>query len=106
MKKISCIIPFYNESIKPVYVVGSILKLNPSPQIIAIDDGSADRTAYIELKRQFPHITLKRLIKNKGKAAAVKNGLVYALGDYVLLLDGDLMEIKIQKFNKTFPKIS
>lgn len=105
MKKISCIIPFYNESYKPIHVVESVMKLKPMPQIIAVDDGSENQSTYKKLLHKFPDIIIRRISENKGKAFAVRLGLTFAKSDYVLLLDGDLIDIKVRDLTKAMKKI-
>ena len=105
MKKISCIIPFYNESSKPIHVVESVMKLKPVPQIIAVDDGSENQSTYKKLLQKFPDIIIRRISENKGKAFAVRFGLTFVKGDYVLLLDGDLIDIKVRDLAKAIKKI-
>ena len=105
MKKISCIIPFYNESYKPIHVVESVMKLKPMPQIIAVDDGSENQFTYKKLLQKFPDIIIRRISENKGKAYAVRFGSTFAKRDYVLLLDGDLIDIKVRDLTKAIRKI-
>src|SRR3989338_7495106 len=105
MKKISCIIPFYNESLKPVHVVEAVTKLKSLSQIIAVDDGSGNQATYKKLLQKFPDIIIRRISVNKGKAFAVRLGLTFVKGDYVLLLDGDLIDINIRELGKAIKKI-
>ena len=105
MKKISCIIPFYNESLKPVHVVEAVTKLKSLSQIIAVDDGSENQSTNKKLLQKFPDIIIRRISVNKGKAFAVRLGLTFVKGDYVLLLDGDLIDINIQELAEAIKKI-
>lgn len=50
--KCDCIIPFYNEGLKPVHVVESIIKIENLSKIIVVDDGSDSRSTYLELTSQ------------------------------------------------------
>lgn len=88
-----CIIPFYNEGLRPLYVVKSLLKVKSISKIIVVDDGSASNKTYLQLKTQFPSIIVIRLEKNSGKANAVKHGLKHVNSDYVFLIDGDISNI-------------
>jgi glycosyltransferase involved in cell wall biosynthesis len=90
MKKISCIIPAYNEeggigNVLHVVVplVGKYLY-----EIIVIDDGSKDNTK--EIVRNFPKINFIEHPKNKGKSKTVADGIKASGGDYIFLLDADL----------------
>ena len=60
-------------------------------QIIVVDDGSSDGTREI-LKEQEARgdILLRLLPRNKGKGAAVREGLRHVTGDIVLIQDADL----------------
>lgn len=101
-----CIIPFYNEELRPVKVVESIVKVKGISKIIVIDDGSSNDKAYQEIKNRFPKVISIRLKTNSGKANAIKEGLKYATSDYVLLMDGDLTNIKTSEFGNAIGKIT
>lgn len=108
MKNMSCdcIIPFYNEGLKPINVVEAALKVKSLSKVIVVDDGSIDNTPYLQLKSKFPQITSIRLENNSGKANAIKEGIKYASAQYVLLLDGDLTNIKTNELNNAIEKIT
>lgn len=98
--QISCIIPFYNEELRPVKVVESILKVKGISKIIVVDDGSSEEKAYFEIKQRFPQIFSIRLNINGGKANAIKEGLKHVNTEYVFLIDGDLSNIKSDEVEK------
>lgn len=100
-----CIIPFYNEGARVLRVVGSIVKVKNISKIIVVDDGSADRKTYGELKAKFPQVTSVRLENNTGKPNAIRMGLQHITTPYVLLLDGDLSNIKAQELDNAIHKI-
>lgn len=104
--QVSCIIPFYNEELRPVKVVESIVKVKGISKIIVVDDGSIDNRAYLEIKSRFPQVISIRLKTNNGKANAINEGLKYATSDYILLMDGDLTNIKPEEIEKAIVKIS
>ncbi|TRZ95128.1 glycosyltransferase family 2 protein [bacterium] len=81
------VIPTYNEATEIRNLIESIRQQNL--QIIVIDDGSSDNTAYIAEKSGA--IVLRNKI-NKGKGASLIRGFQYALGhgfDAIITMDGD-----------------
>lgn len=63
-------------------------------QLLLVDDGSEDRSVELVEAFQAAHpelpVDLRRLPKNRGKGAAVRDGMLHARGDYVFFLDADL----------------
>jgi glycosyltransferase involved in cell wall biosynthesis len=92
MKKVSIIIPTYNQACFIADAVSSALNQNYSNlEVIVMDDSSTDNTFEV-IEPYLKDIRLK-YIKNTFNIGRVKNyhsGLFYkATGDYVLNLDGD-----------------
>jgi glycosyltransferase involved in cell wall biosynthesis len=106
MSGCDCIVPFYNEGLRPLRVVESIIKVKSLSKIIVVDDGSDSNATYLKLKSRFPGIISLRSDINKGKASAVKEGLKYAVSEYVFILDGDLTNIKAQEIEDAIEKIA
>jgi len=100
-----CIIPFYNEGSRVLHVVESVIKVKRILKIIVIDDGSTSKATFEELKVKFPQIIAVRLNMNSGKANAVKEGAKFTTADYVLLLDGDLTNIKTDELENAISRI-
>lgn len=91
MKKISCIIPALNEERQIAKVLDAVLaaKRKISMEIIVIDDGSTDQTPTILSRyKNIRVITNKR---NRGKSYSIAKGFEMSTGDYILLLDADLV---------------
>lgn len=98
MKKISIIVPCYNEEdvLKMFYTelmqVINDLKSNYLYEIIFINDGSKDKTLNIlkELRKENNNIKIISFTRNFGKEAAIYAGLSNSVGDLVVLIDADL----------------
>ena len=89
--RVSILIPAYNEQDTIGKTIKSVLNLNYAKNkldIIVINDGSTDKTEKIVKKFTKKGITLINQ-KNRGKAAALNNGLKHAKGEFVACLDAD-----------------
>jgi len=88
---LSVVIPCYNEEesiTETIESVKSELKaIKESFEIIVINDGSTDSTPKILQKLE--GIRVVNHEKNIGYGAALKTGLRYAIGDYILITDAD-----------------
>lgn len=67
-------------------------KLQDEYEIIAVNDGSRDRTPKIiaSLEKQLPALHLLSYEKNRGKGGALKEGMTRAEGAFILFTDSDL----------------
>lgn len=106
MKKLSIIIPVYNEAktvhlllnkVKEVTLTNGILK-----EVIIVNDCSTDNTkeaieTYIQNNPELP-IQFFSHEKNKGKGAALHTGISKATGEYTVIQDADL-EYNPEEFN-------
>ena len=97
MKKISIVVPCYNEEdiIKEFY--NELVKVlqtiqNYTYEIIFIDDGSKDDTLKLLKGEENRNDKIKIISfsRNFGKESAIYAGLKYAMGDLVVVMDADL----------------
>jgi glycosyltransferase involved in cell wall biosynthesis len=95
-KKISIVIPAYNEGLTLPKLVTEVSQrltdLNMDFEIIVIDDGSKDDTWDV-LKSCFgkcAHLKCIRFTRNFGKEAAIYAGLKISMGEAVIIMDADL----------------
>ena len=102
-KKVSIIIPAYNEEKTIAEIISRIKVLHSCAEIIVINDGSTDNTAAAALEsgaKVYSHPY------NIGNGAAVKSGIRAATGDILIFMDGDGQHdpADIQKLLDYFPK--
>jgi glycosyltransferase involved in cell wall biosynthesis len=83
---VSIVIPAYNEAEVIADVVTSLANAAAWREIIVVDDGSADGTS---ARAAAAGATVVRHPYNKGNGAAVKSGIRAAVGEYVMIVDGD-----------------
>jgi glycosyltransferase involved in cell wall biosynthesis len=89
MKKLSIIIPVYNEA-KTILEILRRVKATPfDKEIIVVDDGSNDETHEI-LKKNSNGIKLLTHTKNMGKGAAIRTALPHVTGEIIIIQDADL----------------
>ena len=101
MKKISLVIPMYNEEAMVSLLFDTLeekviktLKGQYDVEVVAVNDGSKDKTLEL-LKEQIakrPYLVIADLSRNWGQEAAVRAGLLTATGDCVIPMDADLQD--------------
>lgn len=99
MKKISIVIPMYNEE---EVVMASYLRIKKvieelkqyDYEMICIDDGSKDNTLDIlqEIAQENLKVKIISFARNFGHQAAVTAGLRYVTGEAIVIIDADLQD--------------
>ena len=98
MKKLSIIVPCYNEEDSIPLFYKEIKKISSSLRVklelIFVDDGSSDKSLEImkELTTSYKWINYISFSRNFGKEAAMLAGLTESTGDYVTIMDVDLQD--------------
>lgn len=99
MKKISIIIPAYNEEDSLPILYDRMKKLMENMkdyefEILFVNDGSKDKTIQIikEMREKDNRICYVDFSRNFGKEIAMIAGLDYATGDCVIFMDADLQD--------------
>jgi len=108
--RLTVVIPAFNEErrIGPtVERIRAYLAAQPyAAEIIVVDDGSADLTvprAEAALRDGPPFRILSRA-ENRGKGAAVRDGVLAAAGDFILATDADL-STPIEELARFWPEV-
>ncbi len=97
MKKLSCLVPAYNECESLPHLwskLEPVVRQYSDWELVIVDDGSTDNTAEIAkaMSSQNPRIRLVELRRNQGKSAALTAGFRAVTGDVVVTLDADLQD--------------
>lgn len=89
-KKLSVIIPAFNEESSIKEILEKVLALNYLWEVIVVDDGSKDKTFSVLKKISHPKLKIFKHPTNLGKGAAIKTGIKEVSGDYLIIQDADL----------------
>ena len=98
MKKISIIVPCYNEEQAIPFFYDEITKIAEEMknnfEFIFINDGSKDKTIEVikEYSKKDKRVKYIHFSRNFGKEAAMLAGLKLSTGDYVAIMDADLQD--------------
>lgn len=99
MKKITIIIPTYNEQESLPFLYERVEKIinsieNYQFEILFVNDGSKDETINLikKYREEDPRISYVDFARNFGKETAMIAGLDYATGDAVIFMDADLQD--------------
>ena len=115
---LSVVIPFCNEEAVIEELSKSLVsvmdKSKVNYEIIYVDDGSSDNT-YEEIEKayeKYENIKVIRLGKNYGQSTALSAGIDHALGEILVLMDGDMQHSPedipkfIEKINEGYDIVS
>jgi GT2 family glycosyltransferase len=90
-KLVSLIFPNYNGKDLALDFLESLKKTSyPNFEIIIIDNASADGSIEA-IKKKFPHVKIVQNEENVGLTRAYNQGINASKGDYVLMLDNDMV---------------
>lgn len=99
MKKVSIIIPCYNEQASLPHLYEALCKeMNAMPkyswELLFVNDGSSDQTMQIieDLYQHDGRVSYVDLSRNFGKERAMLAGFDYVQGDCAILMDADLQD--------------
>lgn len=99
MKKISILIPCYNEEVSLPLLYNELVKLMNSHsdyiwEVLMINDGSKDQTLEVikNLRKKDNRICYVDLSRNFGKEKAMLAGFDYVTGDCMVIMDADLQD--------------
>lgn len=99
MKKISIVVPCYNEQEALPLFYKEIIKISEKLddyefEFVLVNDGSRDNTDIVmmDLAKKDKRVKYVLFSKNFGKEAAMYAGLELASGDYITIMDADLQD--------------
>lgn len=93
--KLTLVLPAYNEAENIEDVLTTAVSTLPRHvhdyEIIVVNDGSNDSTAYIvrQISSVEPRVNLIDHPRNRGYGAALRSGFAASTGDYVMVMDSD-----------------
>lgn len=91
--KVSAIVPVFNEEKTVSKVVTALLTSNQVDEVIVVNDGSIDKSRE-KIKSFGKKIKLINLKKNMGKGYVLAEGVKQALGEVVMFIDADIVNLK------------
>jgi glycosyltransferase involved in cell wall biosynthesis len=99
MKKVSIIVPCYNEQASLPHLYEALCKeMDAMPkyswELLFVNDGSSDQTMQIieDLYQRDGRVSYVDLSRNFGKERAMLAGFDYVQGDCAILMDADLQD--------------
>lgn len=95
--KVAILVPCHNEELIIRDAIEQLVENEyPNFEIIAINDGSTDRTGEIlaEVAREQPRLRVVTLTRNYGKAMALRAGTLVASAEFLMCIDADALLAK------------
>jgi glycosyltransferase involved in cell wall biosynthesis len=96
----SCIIPIYNEWPRVLKVLEAVFWCEDISEVIVVDDGSTDETWKIINNINNTKLQKFRFEKNSWKTSAVLFWVEKTKGDYIVLIDSDLLYLTSQHISQ------
>ena len=93
VKKVSVVLPTYNEKENIVVLIENIFRhLDQNTEILVVDDNSPDGTWKIveKLTQTYPNLRLIRRLNKRGLTSALTDGIKASAGNIVAWMDCDL----------------
>src|SRR4051794_378033 len=90
---LSVVMPVFNEEATIQQIVRSVLAQPTVAELIAVDDGSSDRSWEFlnAMEQEFkPRLVLQQHPRNRGKGASIRTGFAIVKSPVVLIQDADL----------------
>jgi len=89
---LSVVMPVFNEEATVEKIVHAVLAQPMVAELVAVDDGSSDRTGELlsSLRAARSRLIVQRHEVNRGKGAALRTGFAIAKSPIVLIQDADL----------------
>jgi dolichyl-phosphate beta-glucosyltransferase len=100
---VTIVIPAYNEQSRIgttlVHTLDHLERHHPDGEVLVVDDGSRDDTSLIAEQVGRGRVRVLKQLRNLGKGAAVRRGMLEARGAHVLFMDAD-MSTPIEELEK------
>lgn len=90
--KVALIVPCHNEEDNAEETISNLLKHNyPNFEVIAVNDGSTDKTAEVlnEMHANSPNLKIIHLAQNQGKAMGLIMAAASTDAEFLICIDGD-----------------
>lgn len=94
LPRVAVIVPCFNEEEDIADTIGALARqVYPDFEVIAVNDGSSDRTAEVLelLQQRHDFLRVVNLEHNRGKAMALRVGVAATDAEYIVCIDGDAL---------------